>query len=284
MDSKIKGVSEEPLVSAVYERIKPELDALEPGELLHVSLDVAAAIATVFGVLPEVKALRPQIVKELPAYDIARFDKLEDYALALSYTQANYLAAIAPPDDLEALTADCSRMRELLLAEAKTLILRGLLGEGRLEQLKGANGYKNLATDVLVLTSVMQAVWAEVEGKILTTRADLETASRLGTRLMRVVGLREQGPTRIADATALRQRAFTLLFGAYEHVRRAVTYLRTEHDDADEVAPALHPGRPRRRPRSEEPPPPAPAAPAPVTPSPSNGTAAKDPSRDGPFV
>jgi len=47
-------------------------------ELAQVNLDLQQATGTILGVLPEVTALRAQIVKELPGFDIAQFDKLED--------------------------------------------------------------------------------------------------------------------------------------------------------------------------------------------------------------
>lgn len=44
--------------------------------------------------------MRERLVKELPTFDIARFDMLEDYALALAFAQSKYLFATQPPDDL----------------------------------------------------------------------------------------------------------------------------------------------------------------------------------------
>jgi hypothetical protein len=48
--------------------------------LLQVNLDVQVASQTILGALPEIKALRERMVKELPAFDAAQFDKLEDYS------------------------------------------------------------------------------------------------------------------------------------------------------------------------------------------------------------
>lgn len=251
MESKIQGVGDESLAVTVFERVKPELLALRSEELFQVNLDISAGVATVLGVLPELRGLREQIAKELPTFDVAQFDKLEDYALALSFAQANYLAATAPPDDLEAVTVESGRVREMLLAEARALVHRGLVSSAQLDQLKGAKGYKNVATDLMVLTNVMQSVWPEIQGKTPTTQQDLETASRLATRLLRVVGLREQGPARVAEATDLRMRAYTKLLTCYEDARRAVAYLRASTGDADAIAPALHQGRPRRRGKDE---------------------------------
>jgi hypothetical protein len=243
----VTNVGEEALANTAFERVQADLAAWKPEELLTVNLDISAAVATVLGVLPEARALREQIAKELPSFDVARFDKLEDYALALSYAQAKYLSATQPPDDLDALSEEAASLRERLLAEARSLTHHGLVSSAQLAQLKGANGYKNVATDLMVLTSVMQAGWTQIQGKTPTTAQDLEHASRVATRLLRIVGLREQGPAQVAQATDTRLRAYTTFFRTYEDARRAVTYLRARQGDADSIMPALHPGRPRRR-------------------------------------
>jgi hypothetical protein len=165
------------------------------------------------------KALRPRIEKELPSFDLAAFDKLEDYAWALSYAQSLYLTATQPPGEL--------------------------------------------AEDLQILAIAMQANWAKIQGKAPTTAADLDTALRMSARLMRIVGLREQGPAQLAAATDQRLRAFTLVLNVYDDARRAVGYLRAREDDADSIAPALHPGRPRRK----QPDPPAPTANTPPSPA-----------------
>lgn len=245
MESNTQGVGSEMLADTVFERVKPEMVALKATELLPIKLDLSQAVATVLGVLPEVRGLREQIVKELPSFDIQRFDKLEDYALALSYAHAKFLSATQPPDDLDELSTESLKLRERLLAEVKALVQHGVVSEAQIAQLKGANGYKNVATDLMVLTNIIRVAWPQIQGKVLTTSQNLEQALKVAARLLRVVGLREQGPVQVAEATDERLRAFTLLFFAYDDARRAVAYLRAAQGDADDIAPSLYPGRPR---------------------------------------
>jgi len=274
MATTVPGVGDEALADAVFEKVKPDIMKLEQSELQQVNLDISGAIATVLGVLPELRALREQIVKELPTFDVQRFDKLEDYALALSSVQAKYLAATQPPDDLADISERAGRARERLLAEANALVAHGVVSGGQLAQLKGANGYKNVATDVMVLCGIMRSAWGQIQGKTLTTAEDLDEASRVATRLLRIVGLREQGPAQVAEVTDWRVRAFTLLLQTYDDARRAVTYLRAAEGDTDDIIPALHPGRPRRRPGEPQSPAPGPVPPPPVTaPTAPSGTA-----------
>jgi hypothetical protein len=271
------SVDDEALMNTVFERVKPDMAGLKTDELLQISLDISAAVATVLGVLPEVQRLREQMVKELPTFDVARFDKLEDYALALGFAQAKYLSATQPPDDLAALSEDSLRVREQLLAEVNSLVQHGIVGEAQIGQLKGANGYKNVATDLTVLTNIIQSVWSQIQGKILTTSQDLETALRIAARLWRVVGLREQGPAQVAEATDARLRAYTLLLLTYDDARRAVTYLRSEQGDADNIVPSLHPGRPRPKKSDAQAPETAPTAPTAGTAGTTSGGAAHAP-------
>lgn len=199
------------------------------------------------GVLPEVKALREEILKHLPTFEIDRFDKLEDYALALSHAHARFLSATQKSDDFEPLVEQAASMRERLLAEARSLVHHGVVSSAQLSQLKGAHGSKNIATDLMTLTNVMQEAWPAIQGKTLTTADDLDVASRLGTRVLRAIGLREQGTAGVAEVTDMRLRAYTTLLMAYDDARRAIQYLRSAMDDADDIAPGLHPGRPGRR-------------------------------------
>ena len=248
MATNIVNVSDEVLANDAFERVKPELAKLAPEDLLQVNLDVSAALQTILGVLPEVKRMREQIVKEVPSFDLASFDRLEDYALAFGVSQTAFLMATQPQDDLQALVEEAVKLRETLDADAQALARRNVIDGGQLAGLKGANGYKNLAQDLLILSKVMQDAWPKIQGKSATTSEDLKTASQMSTRLSRIVGLREQGPVQLATVTDQRLRAFTLVLRTYEDARRAVNYLRAREGDADTIIPSLYPGRPRRRP------------------------------------
>jgi len=232
--------SDEALIADAYARVKADLAALKPDELVRINLDVPLAEATILGVLPELKALRDRMAKELPTFDVVEFDKLEDYVLALGFTQAALQMASLPPDDLQSLVAEATKLREQLLADARSLSLRGLFDPQKLDQLKGANGFKNVAQDLQALCFAMQDTWAQIQERAATTTEELLEASRVGTRLMRVIGVREQGPALVAAATEQRQRAFNLVLHTYEDARHAVAFLRRREGDADSIAPSLY--------------------------------------------
>jgi len=126
---------DEALVEESYERVKAELEALEPEGLPPVNLDVQVAVSTILGALPEIRALRERMVKELPAFDIASFDKLEDYAQALAFAQAKFQFATQPPGDFDVVSSEAAKLREKLLANAQALALSGLFDGSSLENL-----------------------------------------------------------------------------------------------------------------------------------------------------
>ncbi len=265
MESGTNVANDEALVEEAYERVKGELAALAPDALLQVNLDVQVAVSTVLGALPELRGLRERMEQELPAFDLERFDKLEDYAQALAFAQAKFQFASRPAGDLDVVAREALKLRAKLVANAQALALSGLFDANRLEQLKGAKGYKNIAQDLQALSAALRENWGDIYGKSPLTADDVQMASRVALRLTRLVGLREQGPALLAAAQELRLRAFTLLFQTYDEARAAVGYLRRREHDADSIAASLYPGKARRR-AVEEQPPATPPAPQPTPP------------------
>jgi hypothetical protein len=217
--------------------VKEDLEAVPADQLVHLNVDVQAATRTILGALPEIRELRERIVAELPAFDVQSFDKLEDYVQALKYAQSGYQIASEPPNDLQPLVEEGSKLRDRLLADANALSLYGLFDASTLERLKGGGGHNNLAEDLELLIRAMMAGWEKIRGKALTPLEDVQAASRIGLRLTRVAGLREQGPARLAAATELRLRAFTVLLRTYDEARSAIGYLRRREADLESMPP-----------------------------------------------
>jgi hypothetical protein len=81
---------------AAYEAIFAEISVLPDEEIAPLNIDVVGAVTTVLGVLPALRALRPEIQDELPRFDLQRFDRLEQYALALNHANALHRGALVP--------------------------------------------------------------------------------------------------------------------------------------------------------------------------------------------
>ena len=227
-------------------RVKPELAALPRSKVVQLNVQVQRAVSTVMGALPAVQALRTQIARVLPTFDLATIDKLPDFAEALNQTDLLIKAALPMADERRALLPEAKRQRTLLDAVATALTCQGLLRPAALKRLKGGNGYTNLAHDLQLLASTLRAAWSKVDKSCPMPLKELDRATQLAD------ALRGSSPTdtaaaALADAKDLRCRAFTRLDSAYAEVRRAVAYLRAHQGDADSIAPSLYPGRPGRR-------------------------------------
>lgn len=248
MESIGSLANDEKLAAEAMTRIAADAAALSPDALSKVNLDLQQATSTILGVIPEVMALRERIAKELASFDITYLDKLEDYTLALRYAHAAYQTATKPPDALRDLFKEAAAHRAMLLADATALALRDLIDPGKLEALKGANGISNVAQDLQMLSQILQASWPKIQGKTSATEEDLQTASRLATRITRLVGEREQTPPLEAAAIEQRERVFTLAMRAYDEVRAAIAFVRRREDDVEDITPNLYTGRTRNRP------------------------------------
>lgn len=233
---------QESLLEEIYERLLPELEAVKVEDLVPVNLDVPAAVATVLVALPQIAALVPALAP-LRDFDVERVRRLDEYAMALSHAHAAFLMASQPVDSLQPLVDEGIALRALLTADATALALRGLVDGSRLRDLRGPNGYRNLALDLQILASIFRRNFSKVQGKCATTAEEVQSAVRIAAGILRGVGLREQGTVTIAAAAEMRMRAFTVLADVYDQARRAIVFLRWREGDADAIAPPLQGGR-----------------------------------------
>ena len=235
-----------------YASLAEEIRCLKDSDLVHITLDVVAAVTTAFGVLRKLASLR-QLMQQLPVFDRAAVDKLETYAMALYETHVDYLSASRPTQALPRLVEEATKVRNLLYADVQALIQREFIDAQEIREVRTGVGYKALAVDLTLLADAMRRKWEVTQNKTAVQLAELLRAQQLATGLLRVVGEREQAPAVVAAAAAKRSRAFTLFIRAYDEVRRAVTYLRWHEGDADLIAPSLYAGRaPAKRKREPE--------------------------------
>jgi len=242
-----------------FRRVEAEVRALPEDGLEPINLDVPTTVTTVLGAWPEILALRERVVA-LPNFDIGRFDKLRDYALALAHTHGVYRGLAAPPDGVVKLAEQLANTRDMLFADAMALAKRGVFDEARVAKLRSGPGYKNLAFDVVGLVQILRERWTDIANRTGVQQAELDQAAQLAQRLVTLVGLKEQQPVAANGVALLRQQAFSLLINAYNEVRRAISFLRWHEQDVDSIAPSLWSGR-GARPAPEPIPEPAPGGP-----------------------
>src|SRR5688572_4574099 len=150
---------------AAYAATLPEILALPDGEAQSVGVDPVVATTLVLGLQPELAALRPQIAKHLPLFDLERFDKLKQYALAASHAHGLYRGAQVPKAQVATLADELATIRDRLLADAVSLGNNGFLDASRLKDCKKVTGYRALASDILTIVPVLKEHWAQIEGK-----------------------------------------------------------------------------------------------------------------------
>ncbi len=237
---------------ATFHRLEAEIRAVPDRDLIPVNVDVLSAITTVLGRLPSLEGLRAELAT-LPGFDLARFAKLHDYALALGHTHFMHRIAAGRSDAPRKLASELATIRDVFRADAMALASRRLLEGVRLTKLRRSTGFQDLAFEVLALVILLREKWAEIENRTAIQLEELDYASELAGKLIVAVGRRAHAPAAIDAAAELRQRAFTLLAATYEEVRRGVAYLRWHEKDADFFAPSLFAQRRKRR-RKPKPP------------------------------
>ena len=259
------SIATEPRYGAAFVRREVEIRAVPADALAPINIDVITSMATVLGALPGLRELRPTIAM-LPAFDLAAFDALEDYTMALGATHSRWMIATAPREALPELGAAAVEVRDTLVADATALARRGVLDGQLVANFRSGVGYRAVVRDLMGLTALLRDAWDTVSRLTALEESELVAASNLADRIVGALGEREQNPAKTVDAALVRQQAYTLWTRAYDEARRAVSYLRWHEGDADKIAPSLFAGRGTRQ-RTDV------AQPAPVTtPATSAGT------------
>jgi hypothetical protein len=225
-----------------YERILPEALALDSALVQVVNLDINN---TVIIAMAAAKRLPPfdAALRALSGFPGERLDLFGDYTLALYSAHLRYCYAISPLEKLPQLNETATRWRDILLAEAKSLVARQYLKEELLKELAGNHGYRNVAHDIAGLAHIFKVSWNDIKDYTGIKQAQIEEVDKLALKLTGAVAQREQSPEQVEAATDIRNRMFTLFSRAYDEVRRGMEYLRWHNDDANEIVPSLYSGR-----------------------------------------
>ncbi len=228
---------------AAFRATLPEMEALAEDELASINVDVVNAVTTVLGCLPKLRTLRPDIARHLGTFDLERFDRLEQYALALNHAHVIHRGAVATRSSIAQLGAEVMEARDRLLDDARSLANHGLLHAERLRECKKAPGYRPAATDVFTLVTLFKEQWSQIENRTPVTAEALQRAGSSALELLAAVGEKDQTIPTQDEAQLVRQRAYTVFVNAYSDIRAAVDYLRRKQGDAGTFAPALIAGR-----------------------------------------
>lgn len=237
---------------AAFGRVLPAATAIAQSLLVPINLDLPAVVIVGLRVARRLPTFESQL-RGLAGFPIDQVLTLHDLVLALHIAQARYLSASTPPEELPELLAKASRWREIMIADVKTLILRGFLSSDALNDFSGSIGYKNVAFDVSGLAQLYKGNWNVLGGKSGLALTEIEEAASLGLTLAEGVASREPETAEGPSAAEIRQRIFTLFYNTYDELRRGMTFLRWHEGDVDSLVPSLYAGRPNRKPTEEDP-------------------------------
>jgi hypothetical protein len=223
-------------------KIKPEADAVVLESRTFINLDVPEVLLTAIGVIPRLSPFI-EIVKKLPEYEYQEFIALRERTMALHYIQAKYTHTLAPQEKLPELLAEATRRRDVFLADCAALIARGIIRKEAIAEYKGLSGYKNVAFDLTGIVQLLADIWPQIEGKTMVSKAELDEHRQFALEFVEAVALREKNTAKTAAVTEMRQRVFTLFSRSYDQVRRAITFLRWNQEDASFIIPSLYANR-----------------------------------------
>lgn len=227
-----------------FEKLRKRLEAIRAEEVVAPKVDIGRAVGVALAAEPKIQRYADAIKEELPRFDITMVENLELTALAAWYAHASAPPAESDPLQVRGLVEEATQVRRDLLTQANALAARGLVDAKRAEAIEDGRGNVDLAQDLVAIRQLFLDRWGDVEKKTPVTRQELDRAADLGTRLMRALGARERPVVAEGelDPAELRIRAFVLLAKHYDQIRRALTYIRWDEDDVNEIAPSIFAG------------------------------------------
>jgi hypothetical protein len=235
--------------------VKPELDALDPANLVRVSYDLAKAATHAVAVIPRIMEHRDSIVRDLPSFDISNLDKLRDYADAMFFVAANTSTEPVDPA-MQHMLDEATALRERMLGVAEGFVHVGLFDAARVAHIRAVTGYVDMSKDLSGLSEMYRLAWGKLEGRCPITIAEIERAGALSNLVRDAAGskgLRAHLGERTATGADVdrRARVFTLFLQAYDECRSAIAYIRRKEGDAESIAPTVFLRAPRRASRDE---------------------------------
>ena len=233
-----------PLLEA-FEATRAERAALAESEVVFANVDLTRAATIALGAYPAIEALFAEIARALPDCDLALFRTIPAKADAVLQADGDFLAASTPDPELPGLNQEADALRHVMRIDLERAASHGVIAADRMKELSGATGYRNVASDLVVLTTIARTDAEALRGKTGITDAELERATKIAARMWHAIAERDASPERVDMANAERRRAFLLLDRAYDAARRAVSFVRWAEGDASEIAPSLRSQRAR---------------------------------------
>lgn len=259
------------------EELKAEIDAVPSEEVMRIVADITRASGTCRGAVPKIVKLRSLILKEMPSFPIEKLDKLDKYALAALGAHMAASPSGAAASTVGPLLDEAGPLRQKIFVSADALAEFGIIEATRVARLKSGNGAQDTAEDLMAGAAMILEVWDVAQNKVPISKQQLLRAQELGTDIIFKLGVRNQpeGEPVVSAAAAIRRaKAYTLFVNAYDACQRAVSFLRWDEGDAEQIAPSLFSRASRRKARDAAIDPESPEGPVPAGNSTAAGVAA----------
>jgi hypothetical protein len=226
----------EKTAAEAFEQIKPELARIQPETYRRIRIDLLGAVSKAIQVADHSATERPLFEETFHKFPMRAITKLKTYALALWQAETEYRRCQVegkveqtPPAEL---VEQCRSTREELVAAARYVFRSDETASEVLVDITRSSGFRDLADDLNRLAELFNAHWNQVNGNSEVRKADLDQAAQLGTKLMNVLSVDRS--VALAEWSANRQQAWTLLHRAYQEVRDGAAYIhRTEPQKLD---------------------------------------------------
>lgn len=224
--------------TAIALSVTVDVDAVPDNHLEPISRDMDAVATRVLGVMHHLPRYTAELAT-LPRFDLARVQKLGDYAVALMYWHASASFSAPPKPELASMLRRAIVMRQRILHDLGALVRYDLLTPELIQGFGSGHAYLEVAHDLFGLSNLVHERWAEVGGKTLTTLEALDEATTLAMGIVQFMGDRDVAKEQVAQAVVRRHKAYTLVVRTYRELRDAMTFLRRAEGDVDRIVPSL---------------------------------------------
>lgn len=234
---------------AAFDRLADKIRGVKAGDVVVASVDTTKAAMVALATHHRLKPLRALLADTVRNFNPEHLDLLDDLALAMWHCAQLERNQEDPATILADLLPDAVKLKSTLLSQGRALAERGRLPLGAIEEYTAGTGFEDLANDLSGLAQLFRDKWSEVSGRCDVEEAELERASVVGAKILARLAVQrvmKGAESRGADgqpmvtARDLRRRAFSLLYVAYEEVRRAASAtFWYERDGWESFAPSL---------------------------------------------
>lgn len=218
--------------------IDEEVRALPIAECSKVNTDIPSAYTTITAICANVAQFMPAIEAGAAIWNAAVVVNLGRYNSAMMRAHTEFLIASEPAPSIMPLVERASLARQRLHTDVRACIDYGLIPREALV-LGAPQAHHALATDLLVLSTLVVKYWSNIQGKTPLTLENAADAKAIANELFAALAKEKEQTETLAEANVRRRAAFTLCMRALRETRRAIQAIRYHEDDAEELLPSV---------------------------------------------